>query len=490
MIPVLLILIPLVTGLAAFMIKNERSVRSWSLLSAFVTLAISVWGFTTKDASLLSFKASWMGSIGSSFSIALDGMGKTLCLLTGLGFVLVFLGFWNSQYKKAYNFFALMLLMQVGLMGVFLAMDALLFYFFWELALIPAYFLCSQWGGERRIAVTFKFFIYTFVGSILMLASIIYLYLQTPDHSFDITSFYKIAQARQSNEWLFLFMFLAFAIKMPIFPLHTWQPDTYEQSPTAVTAILSGVMVKMGVFGMIRWLMPVFPITFYMRGDTPSSLAVAGMIYASLLAIKQDDLKRFVAYSSIAHVGLMCIALFSETYSSMQGVMIQMFSHGINIIGLWIVVELIERQFGTRKISQLGGLAQASPAMAILFVIVALANIGLPLTNGFIGEFLMFNGLFASTVTQYYLIFTVVAGLTIILSAVYTLNVIRRVFYGNPQSLMVQSYSLKPGEKISLILIVILILVIGLYPNIILNVTESTTDQILDAVDPKLFLRK
>src|SRR6185295_4760878 len=440
MIPVFLLVIPLVSGLAAFFFKDGKTVRAWALFSSLITLTGSILGLTVfKNASYLQFHANWISSINTSFSVRLDGMGQILCLLTAVSFPLVFISTWNSVYKKPNNFFALMLLMQVGLMGVFLAMDALLFYFFWELALIPAYFLCSLWGGERRIAVTFKFFIYTFTGSILMLVAIIYIYLQTPDHSFDITSFYNSAENGRAVSWLFWMMFIAFAIKMPIWPLHTWQPDTYEQSPTAVT----------------------------------------GMIYASLIAIQQDDLKRLVAYSSIAHIGLMCASLFAETQSGMQGVMIQMFNHGINIIGLWIVIELIERQFGTRKISQLGGLAQRSPAMAILLVVVALANIGLPLTNGFIGEFLMFNGIFASTVTKYYVVFTVLAGITIILAAVYTLNMIRKVFYGETNSLTAAGYALRINETAALVIIVVLVFVIGLYPKLFLDIGKETSEFIL-----------
>ncbi|MER3499214.1 MAG: NADH-quinone oxidoreductase subunit M [Chitinophagaceae bacterium] len=490
MIPVLLIIVPFLTGLVCFFIKNEKAAKGWALLSSVVTLlVVGLPFFFLKDASYLQYKTSWMGSLGSSFSVKMDGMGKILSLLTAIAFPMVFISTWHSIYKRAANFFALMLLMQAGLMGVFLAMDALLFYFFWELALIPAYFLCSIWGGERRIPVTFKFFIYTFTGSILMLVAIIYIYLQTPDRSFDITAFYNLRIADKSQSWLFWMMFIAFAIKMPIFPLHTWQPDTYEQSPTAVTMILSGVMVKMGVFGMIRWLIPIMPVGFWAWGDTISYLAIAGMIYASIIAIRQDDLKRLVAYSSIVHMGLMCAALFSETQSGMQGVMIQMFNHGINIIGLWIVVELIERQFGTRKISELGGLAQSSPAMAVLLVIIALANIGLPLTNGFIGEFMMFNGIFGSSVTKYYVVFTALAGLTIILAAVYTLSMVRRVFFGNVNSLTAAGYQLKTSEAFVLIAIVVIILWLGLYPNSLLQVSNQTTQDILNQADIRNFFK-
>jgi NADH-quinone oxidoreductase subunit M len=254
--------------------------------------------------------------------------------------------------------------------------------------------------------------------------------------------------------------------------------------------ILSGVMVKMGVFGMIRWLMPILPVSFYQWGDTASALAITGMIYASLLAIRQNDLKRLVAYSSIAHMGLMCAALFSETYSGMQGVMLQMFSHGLNIIGLWIVVEFIERQFGTRKISDLGGLAQRSPAMAIFLVIIALANIGLPLTNGFVGEFLMFNGLFNSAVTQYYIAFTSLALISIILAAVYTLNMIRKVFFGETNALTEPGYKLRFNEIFALCFIVAAIFVIGLYPKILLDVTQGTTEMILKKADVSTFINR
>src|SRR2546421_5333801 len=372
--PVLLILIPLISGLAVFSIRDPRSARTWSLVASLVTLATSLIGLAVlnKPANL-HFSTEWLPTLGSKFSVMLDGMGQVLCLLTALAFPIIFIATYNNQYKDARNFYALMLLSQTRLMGVFVAADGLLFYFFWEFALIPAYFLCSIWGGERRIAVTFKFFIYTFVGSLLMLIALVYVYLRTPDHSFALESFYKVRLDPSTQSWVFWLFFIAFAIKMPIFPLHTWQPDTYEQSPTAVTMVLSGVMVKMGVFGILRWLSPVVPNGLWAWGDTVSSLCVIGMIYASLIALVQDDLKRFVAYSSIAHMGLMCLAIFATTNSGMQGVMIQMFNHGINIIGLWIVVDQIEQQFGTRKMSELGGLAQKAPSLAILLVIVALA---------------------------------------------------------------------------------------------------------------------
>jgi NADH-quinone oxidoreductase subunit M len=242
----------------------------------------------------------------------------------------------------------------------------------------------------------------------------------------------------------------------------------------------------MGLFGLIRWLAPVVPIGTWQWGDTVSFLCMVGMIYASLVAIKQDDLKRLVAYSSIAHVGLMCLAVFATDTIGMQGVMIQLFSHGINILGLWIVIDLIERQLHTRKISELGGLAQKAPGLAILLVIVALANVALPLTNGFIGEFLMFSGVYSSTATQYNVVFTVVASLTIILSAVYMLNMIQRVFYGNTNALTDKAVDIKMNEKLALAAIVGLIVIIGVYPQPVLGLTKEVTDFILSKMSYKL----
>jgi NADH-quinone oxidoreductase subunit M len=482
MIPVLLIVIPLVSGLIGFLIKNESNARSWSLLSSLVTLVVSLVGLSVaKTSGLLHADVQWLPELGSRFAVGLDGLSQILVLLTTVAFPLIFIATWRAKYKKAWNFYALMLLSQAGLLGVFLATDALLFYFFWELALIPVYFLCSQWGGEKRIAATFKFFVYTFVGSLLMLVGIIWLYWHTADRSFSMASFYALRStvSPQDQTWVFWLLIIAFAIKMPIWPLHTWQPDTYEQSPTATTMVLSAIMVKMGLFGILRWLAPVLPVGTWAWGDMASTCCVIGMIYASLVAIKQDDLKRLIAYSSIAHVSLMCLAIFATTTTGMQGVMIQMFNHGINILGMWIVVDLIERQFGTRKISELGGLAQKAPGLAILLVVVALANVALPLTNAFVGEFLLFSGVFSSTATQYNVVFTVVSGLSIILSAVYTLNMIQRVFYGNTNALTAKAVDIKVNEKIVLAAIVVLILWIGVYPKPMLSLTKETADFIL-----------
>ncbi len=475
MIPVLLILIPLLSGLVTFFLKDERAAKSWSLLSSLITLAVVSSGLIIYDHKTESnFDVAWLPALGSRFSLELDGMGKMLTLLTAISFPVVFATTYKNNYKQSGSFYALMLLTQAGLMGVFLAADALLFYFFWELALIPVYFLCSIWGGEKRIAVTFKFFIYTFIGSLLMLAGILYLYFQTPDHSFAIKSLYSLHLSVKDQNVVFWLFFIAFAIKMPVFPFHTWQPDTYEQSPTAVTMILSGVMVKMGIFAVIRWLIPIFPDAVAHFSTVIIIFSVIGMIYASLIAIQQDDIKRLIAYSSIAHIGLMCAAIFTHNKIGLEGVMIQMFNHGINVIGLWVVADVIEQQLGTRKLSELGGLAQKAPTLAILLVVMALANIALPLTNAFVGEFLMFNGLF-----QYNVWFAAIAGISIILAAVYTLNMIQKIFYGNTVSITANAHDAKKNVQWILIVLVVVVLVLGVYPQPLINLTKDTVNTIL-----------
>jgi NADH-quinone oxidoreductase subunit M len=481
MVPVLLIGIPLLAGLIGFSLKDVAA-KSWALFASLLTLGVSLVGICLpKDSRQLLFNEPWMGSLNSHFAISLDGTGQILCLLTAIAFPLIFISTWKEEYKKAHNFFGLMLLSQAGLLGVFLATDALLFYFFWELALIPVYFLASQWGGEKRIAATFKFFIYTFLGSLMMLIGIIYIYFHTRDHSFALSAFYEahLLISTETQAWLFWFIFIAFAVKMPIFPFHTWQPDTYEQSPTAVTMVLSGLMVKMGVFGLLRWLAPVLPMGTYLWGDTVSMMCIIGMIYASLIAMRQDDLKRMVAYSSIAHIGLICLAVFATTELSIQGVMIQMFNHGINIIGLWIVVLLIEKQFNTRKISELGGLASKAPVLTAMLVIIALANIALPLTNAFIGEFLMFSGIYSSKATVYNVVFTVTAAMTIILSAVYMLNMVQRAFYGPTNALTEKGVDIRMNEKFVLGIIVALIIVVGVYPEPLFRLTQDSVNAVL-----------
>jgi NADH-quinone oxidoreductase subunit M len=474
MVALLLILIPLIGGLTSFFIKDERAVKTWSMIVSIAALLAMAYGLMNWNNGNTNFTAEWLPQLGSSFSLMMDGMSGILCLLATLAYPVIFVATWNSKYQSPNSFYGLILLALAGIVGVFLAADGLLFYFFWELALIPVYFLCSRWGGEKRIAATFKFFIYTFVGSLLMLVGLLYVYYQTPNLSFSLQSLYEVKLTTAQQSWLFWLLFVAFAVKMPVFPFHTWQPDAYEQSPTAVTMVLSALMVKMGLFAVVRWLIPLFPAGVLMYSNLVVGLSVAGMIYASIIALQQDDIKRLIAYSSIAHIGLMSAALFINNESGLQGAIIQFFSHGVNVLGMWIVVELIERQFGTRKISELGGIAQKAPGLTILLVIVALANVALPLTNAFIGEFLMFNGLFKFNVW-----YAAIGGISIILSAIYTLKMIQNIFYGNSNSVTAGAVDINWFEKASLAVIVVAIFMMGIYPRPMFQMANDTVTMIL-----------
>jgi NADH-quinone oxidoreductase subunit M len=474
MIPVLLLFIPLVAGILGFFVKEQKGASNLAIAASVVTLLTAVVGIYAMPASMHQFEATWLPSIGASFSVSLDGMSKMLVLLTAISMPLILIATRNNNYTNAGAFYALMSLAQAGLMGVFISMDALLFYFFWELALIPVYFLCSIWGGEKRIAVTFKFFIYTFIGSLLMLVGILLVYLHTKDHSFAWSSFTNTDLTSGEETLPFFLFFIAFAIKMPIFPLHTWQPDAYEQAPTATTMVLSGVMVKMGLFAVIRWVLPMFPFAVSTFAMPIIIVSVVGMIYASLIAIQQDDIKRLIAYSSIAHIGLMAAAIFAGGELGLQGVQVQMFNHGINVIGLWIIANAIESTLGTRKLSELGGLATKAPTMAILFVVLAFANIALPLTNAFIGEFLLFNGLF-----QYNIWIAAVAGVSIILGAVYTLQMVQKVLFGDVSAITANATEINSYSKWVLIVIVVCIVALGVYPQPLIDLTKDSVNALL-----------
>ncbi len=485
--PELLLWIPLLTGIMVFFIKDSKAVKTFALVSSLVTLVVSVISLFYSDVAhhpeyfnYNNVSYVWMPYLGSSFSVGLDGMGFLLTFLTAFTFPLIFAATRKSEYANTNVYYGLMLLTQAGITGVFVAADALVFYFFWELALIPMYFLCSRWGGEFRIRVTFKFFVYTFVSSLLMLIGIIYIYLHTPpvspfsEHSFYLKSFYNATLTKGEQNGLFWLFFVAFAVKMPVFPFHSWQPDLYEQSPNSSVMVLSGLMVKMGIFGMLRWLLPVFPDALGKYQTLIIILCIIGILYGSCIAFVQSDLKRIVAWSSIAHIGLMGAAIFAGNNTSLQGVMLEMFNHGINIIALWIVVDIIEKKTGIRKISELGGLAIKSPALSIFFLIIVLANIALPLTNGFVSEFLMFTGLF-----EYNKYLAAFAVISIIISAAYMLGVMQKVFFGIPNSLTENVTEITTSQKFVLSIIVLTIVIFGIYPGPLLHLTQDTVTEIL-----------
>jgi NADH-quinone oxidoreductase subunit M len=394
---------------------------------------------------------------------------------------LIILSSFRQEYKNANAFYALMLFMQSGLLIVFTALDGFLFYIGWEAALIPIYFICAMWGGKDRIKVNMKFFVYTIAGSLFMLLGIIYLYLQNPAHNFDIAEFYKLNLDSYQQGWIFWAFFIAFAIKMPIFPFHTWQPDTYTEAPAPGTMLLSGIMLKMGIYGVIRWLLPIVPQGVNDWVCVAMILSVIGIVYASLIAFTQKDAKRLIAYSSIAHVGLIAAGIFTLNTQGMQGAMVQMLSHGINVVGLFFVVDIITSRLKTNKIDELGGLAKTAPQLALVFLIIILGTVALPGTNGFIGEFLLLYSVY-----DYNVWLGAIAGLTIIFGAVYMLRMYQKVMLGTTNNLTITFTDIKGTEKVVLYTICLLIIVMGIYPKPILQLSEASVQHLLEQVNQKL----
>lgn len=468
---ILFLLIPILTAIVLLFIKKNTLASPTAITASLATLALAVFASFNK---VEAFDMAWLPSLNSRFTLEADGLAKILILLTSISLPAIFIATAKNQYKQKNIFLSLLLFTQAGLMGVFLAGDALLFYFFWELALIPVYFLCSIWGGEKRIVITFKFFIYTFLGSLFMLIGILFLNAHTAEHSFSMQAFIHANLTDGQKITAFALFFIAFAIKMPIFPLHTWQPDTYEQSPTAVTMVMSAVMVKMGLYGILRWLLPLFPAAFAAHTHVVVFLSVVGILYASFIAIRQDDIKRLIAYSSIAHIGLMNAAIFTTTGIAIQGALIQLFSHGINVLGLWIIADILEQQTGTRSMQQMGGLAKKQPTLAILLVGFALANIAMPLTNAFVGEFLMFNGLFI--LNPWIAAF---AGISVVLAAIYTLNMVQKVAYGEISEKIDNMPAPNKAAQTVLIILLIIVFVTGVYPQPLFALTADTLQQLL-----------
>ena len=478
----LLIFLPLFGAIITAI--SGKAAKYVALASAIVTLALTavvIGNFTPDASSQFVVNYPWIQDLGIRFHAGIDGISIITVLLTNALIPLIIVAAYNHDYKSSSAFFALILFMQSGLLLVFTAMDAFLFYIGWEAALIPIYFICAIWGGKDRIKVNMKFFVYTIAGSLFMLVGIIYLYLQNPSHNFDIQAFYNLNLDRSQQGWIFWAFFAAFAIKMPIFPFHTWQPNTYTQAPAAGTMLLSGIMLKMGIYGVIRWLLPIVPQGVQEWGHLAIVLSVIGIVYASIIAFMQKDAKRLVAYSSIAHVGLISAGIFALNTQGMQGAMVQMLSHGINVIGLFFVLDIISSRLKTNRIADLGGLAKVAPKLAIVFLIIVLGTVALPGTNGFIGEFLLLMGVY-----QYNIWLAVFAGLTIIFGAVYMLRMYQNIMLGTTNDLTIGFTDIRGSEQVVLYIICALIILIGVYPKPVLHLSEAAVQQLIDQVTQKL----
>jgi NADH-quinone oxidoreductase subunit M len=477
MLTVLLILLPLLASLLLFVVKSPAA-KTLALAASVVELLLSLVvaiQFDKNAGVQFAFSAPWIASFGIQFSVGIDGISLLLVLLTTVLVPFIILSSFKAEGRPS-SFYGLILMMQAALIGVFTSFDGFLFYLFWELALIPIYFICLIWGGADRGRITFKFFVYTLAGSLFMLVGLVYLYFHTSDHSFAIQSLYEAGRSLSAPEQGLIFwaLFLAFAIKMPIFPFHTWQPDTYTVAPVQGTMLLSGIMLKMGIYGVLRWLVPVVPMGVHQWGYTAIILSVIGIVYASCIAIVQKDFKRLIAYSSVAHVGLISAGLLTLTTTGVQGAMIQMFSHGIIVFALFFIIEIVFERTQTRTLADLGGIRNVAPILSTVFLIVLLGSVALPFTSGFVGEFLLINSL-----VQYKLAIGAVAGLTIILGAVYMLRTFQKTMSGETNATTALFTDLTSLEKVVLYPIVVLILVIGVYPTPLLAITEPAVTNIL-----------
>jgi NADH-quinone oxidoreductase subunit M len=399
-----------------------------------------------------------------------------LLLTTALTPIIIFSSFEND-YKNAKAFYALILFMAFAMTGTFLASDGILYYIFWELSLIPIYFIALIWGNgdteERKKAVV-KFFIYTLAGSLFMLVAFIYLYQKAG--SFLLEDLYKLNLTATEQLWIFLAFFLAYAIKIPLIPFHTWQANVYQKAPTVGTMLLSGVMLKMGLYSVIRWQLPLAPLAAKEYMYIFIGLGIGGVIYGSIVALRQKDLKKLLAYSSLAHVGLIAAGTYTLTLDGLSGAVLQMIAHGFVVVGLFFVAEIIYRRYETRVISEMGGIRSQSPKFASMFLILVLASVALPSTFNFIGEFTVLYSL-----TQVNIWFAVLGGTTIILGAYYMLKMYQYAMLGETNSKLFADVT--ANEGITLVLIIGVIFFFGMYPKPIVDLITPSLQEILTQIN-------
>jgi len=470
----------------------RESPHRWIAL-AFTTLSflVSLWLIQGAGGSMSAFRFnenySWVSAIGARYHLGVDGISLWLVLLTTLLMPIAILSSWTAITKRQLTYYVLMLLLESAMIGVFVSLDLLLFYLFCEASLVPMFFLIGVWGGERRIYAAIKFFIYTAVGSLLMLAGILALYFihqgATGVGTFDYTVLTAsirtgmIAISPRTEIWLFLAFALAFCIKVPLWPLHTWLPDAHTEAPTAGSVILAGVLLKMGTYGLLRFNFGLFPNASRQLAPLMITLAVIGIIYGALVAMVQPDVKRLVAYSSVSHMGFVVLGLFSFTEQGMQGALYQMLSHGVSTGALFLFVGMIYERRHTRMISDFGGLARPMPWFSTLFIIASLSSIGLPFLNGFVGEFLIMLGSWTSSAVQHAWIVTMLAGTGVIWAAVYMLWMLQRVVFGTKTS---EANAKLPDlnlREFALVLpLLALMLFMGVYPGPFLSRTRASIE--------------
>jgi NADH-quinone oxidoreductase subunit M len=464
--------------------ENHGLLRGFTLAVTVLIFLVSlplVTGFVTNAEYQFVQNVPWIqaGPFKMNYHVGIDGISLWLVMLTTFIMPIAVLSTWTAVEEKVKGYMACLLLLEVGMLGAFISLDLFLFYIFWEVMLIPMYFIIGIWGGKNRIYAAVKFFIYTMVGSLLMLVAIIALYFKGMSAGvtdFSLVNFFGMNLDPATQTWMFLAFALAFAIKVPMFPLHTWLPDAHTEAPTAGSVILAAVLLKMGTYGYVRFAMPLFPNAVEQFTPLIATLSVIGIIYASLVAMVQEDVKKLVAYSSVAHLGIVMLGVFALNQMGLQGGMLQMLNHGVSTGALFLIVGFIYERRHTRLITDFGGLAKQMPVFATIFLIVTFSSIGLPGTNGFVGEILVLVGAFESSLRWY----AVVASTGVILSAVYMLWMFQRVMFGkldNPKNQKLKD--LNAREIALMVPLVFLIFFMGLYPTPFTSTMAPALDKVI-----------
>jgi NADH-quinone oxidoreductase subunit M len=425
----------------------------------------------------ISFINQWITQPNISFALKADGLSMAMLLLTTVLTPIIIFSSFGNDYKNSKSFYALILFMSFAMAGTFLASDGLLYYIFWELSLIPIYFIALIWGNgdaeERKKAVV-KFFIYTLAGSLFMLVAFVYMYQQAG--SLLLEDLYKLNLTATEQLWIFLAFFLAYAIKIPLIPFHTWQANVYQKAPTVGTMLLSGIMLKMGLYSVIRWQLPLAPLAAKEYMYIFIGLGIAGVIYGSIVALKQKDLKKLLAYSSLSHVGLIAAGTYTLTLDGLRGAVLQMIAHGFVVVGLFYAAEIIFRRYETRAIAEMGGIRTQSPKFTSMFLILVLASVALPTTFNFIGEFTVLYSL-----SQINIWFAILGGTTIILGAYYMLKMFQHAMLGETNTKAFVDVTVNEG--ITLVLIIGVLFFFGMYPKPITDLITPSLEEILTQIN-------
>jgi NADH-quinone oxidoreductase subunit M len=472
--------LPLAGALVLLFLPGERLQKWWALLVSLATFAIScllfVWWQDGEAGMQFLERAAWIPQFNIQYLMGVDGLSLFLVLLTTFITVLVLLFSWEGIPRRLKSYLFLLLLLETGMIGVFLALDLILFFVFWELTLVPMYFLIGEWGGPRRIYAALKFFIYTMAGSMLMLVGILVLYFN--GGTFDFLQLQALNLTDSLQVWVFLAFAVAFAIKVPLFPFHTWLPDAHVEAPTGGSVILAAVLLKMGTYGFLRFCLTMFPEAARQFVPWMAALALIGILYGALVALVQKDIKSLVAYSSVAHLGFVVLGIFALNPQGIAGATLQMVNHGLSTGALFLLVGMLYDRRHTRMLADFGGLWRQIPVFGFLFLIVALSSAGLPGLNGFVGEFNILLGAFQSNIA-----FAVFGTFGIVLAAWYLLHAVRQMLHGplsRPENTTIVDLNLR--EVLTLAPIVILFFVIGLFPNLFFDKINPSAQAVVDAV--------